>query len=87
MTDFYEQDQENLNFISEKLQQIDREIPVPESVTASRLIQRMENDEKSPRLRVVRPRTWQRAAGYAAAFLLLLGGGLYWTVIGHQMGK
>lgn len=75
MADLNKKQDNNLEYLSQKLEELDRGISVPESVKASQLLERMNNPP--PQLKVVKTVKWQKAAGIAAAFVLVLGSVIY----------
>ncbi|WP_312645321.1 beta-propeller domain-containing protein [Hydrogenoanaerobacterium sp.] len=80
MADLYEQDNKNLEYLSQRLKQLDSGIIVPESVKASQLLERITSPE--PPLKVVKTVKWQKLAGVAAAFVLVLGSVLHLNRLG-----
>ncbi|MEG1428350.1 MAG: hypothetical protein RSC64_01015 [Hydrogenoanaerobacterium sp.] len=76
MTDFEQENNDNLEFIRAKFDSISENIAVPQSVNASCLAQKL--NAVPPQLTVTKtPVKWRRFAGVAAALAVIIGAAAY----------
>lgn len=87
MADFQKQNDDNLEYIRQKLLDVEKNIVIPDSVTAARLLERL-NQPEPPALTMVKtPVKWRRYTGIAAALFIVLGSVLFVNSFGPQLGS
>lgn len=81
MADSNQHDQDNLEYLRNRLTALDRDIPVPETAKAQALLRRAQS---APTLRAVQGGMWKRVTGLAAALVIVVSGAVYLL---PQMGQ